>query len=181
LEILLPGGGVRQDNYSALRINVGFLLHKSVGYSRKFEFNEPSVQVAEDLGVSGMTGDLVFTRTAQGLFAEGTFKATTPLVCVRCLTNFEESLSIEIKELFEHPPQKETDPQLAIPQSGFLDLTSLISELFLLEIPIQPLDEPDCPGLCSICGANLRERQCDHPHVEIDERLRVLQSLLPES
>jgi uncharacterized protein len=181
LENRLPGGGVKQDNYSALRINVGFLLHQSIGYSRKFEFSEASVQVADDLGVSHLTGNLTFTRTTQGLYAEGIFTATAPLECVRCLTDFNESLSIEINELYEFPPQKETDPQLAIPQSGIIDLTSLVSELFLLEIPIQPLCQVDCLGLCAICGRRLAEGQCDHPQMEIDPRLSVLQSLLPDS
>jgi uncharacterized protein len=181
LENRLPGGGVKQDNYSALRINVGFLLHQSIGYSRKFEFSEASVQVAEDLDVSDLNGVLTFTRTTQGLYADGIFTATAPLECVRCLTDFHETLSIRINELYEYPPQKETDPQLAIPQSGIIDLTSLISELFVLEIPIQPLCQGDCLGLCAICGSKLSEGQCVHPQVQIDPRLSVLQSLLSDS
>jgi uncharacterized protein len=33
----------------------------------------------------------------------------------------------------------------------------------LLAFPISPLCDPDCKGLCPICGENLNEVQCSHP------------------
>jgi len=97
---------VKQNNYNPLRINVGFLLDESVGTSRKFEFDHPIVQIDEDLDVCDLRGEVTFTRTAQGLYAHGTLSASTPLECVRCLSEFEQELSIEINELFEYPAQK---------------------------------------------------------------------------
>jgi uncharacterized protein len=151
LEILLPGGGVKQNNYNPLRINVGFLLRESIGISRKFEFDEQTVQIGDDLDVYDLQGEVTFTRTTQGLYAHGTFSASTPLECVRCLSDFKQELSIEISELFEYPPKQETDPMLAIPDTGVLNLTRLYRELLLLELPIQPVCRMDCQGLCPIC------------------------------
>jgi uncharacterized protein len=181
LEILLPGGGVKQNNYNPLRINVGFLLHESVGTSRKFEFDHPTVQIGEDLDVCDLKGEVTFTRTAQGLYAHGTLRASTPLVCVRCLSDYQQALSIEISELFEHPAKKETDPILAIPETGILDMTGLCRELLLLELPIQSVCSPDCQGLCPICGNPLNEGSCEHPEMEVDPRLAVLKTLLADS
>jgi uncharacterized protein len=181
LEILLPGGGVKQKYYNPLRINVGFLLHESVGVSRKFEFDEPTVQVDNDLDVYDFQGTIEFTRTAQGLYAHGTFLASTPLECVRCLTDFRQELSIEIDELFIYPADKEEDPLLNVPETGVVDLTGLLGEVLTLDIPIQPVCDADCHGLCGICGKRVSEGVCDHPEVEIDPRMAVLKSLLPDS
>ncbi|OGO18506.1 MAG: hypothetical protein A2Z14_19910 [Chloroflexi bacterium RBG_16_48_8] len=175
------GGGVKQNNYNPLRINVGFLLYESVGTSRKFEFDEPAVQIGDDLDIFDLQGSVTFTRTAQGLYAHGTLSASTPLECVRCLSDFQQALSIEISELFEYPPKKETDPILAILETGILDLTGLCRELMLLELPIQSICSQDCQGLCPICGNPLNEGQCEHPEANIDPRLAVLRTLLKES
>lgn len=181
LETLLPGGGVKQLNHSALRINVGFLLHQDVGYSRKFEFSEKSVQIADDLDVRDLNGEVQFTRTAQGLYAHGTLKAQTWLECVRCLNKFDQQLTIEVNDLFSYPPAKDSDPLLTIPQTGILDLTELVREYLVLDIPIQPVCGTECAGLCAICGNPVEDGSCDHPEEEIDPRMAVLQSLLPKS
>ena len=181
METLLPGGGVKQLNHSALRINVGFLLHQDVGYSRKFEFNENRVQIADDLDVCDLFGDLNFTRTSQGLYAQGKLTAQAPLECVRCLNGFDQQLMIEVNDLFTYPPGKEIDPMLTIPQTGILDLTELVREYLLLDIPIQPVCGTECVGLCAICGKPMQDGKCEHPEEEIDPRMAVLQSLLPKS
>jgi uncharacterized protein len=181
LETLLPGGGVNQDKYSALRINVGFLLHQSVGYNRKFEIDETSVQIENDLDVYGLCGDIRFTRTTQGLYSQSELTANTPLVCVRCLSNFDQELTIGINDLFVYPPQKKTDPLLTIPKSGILDLTGIVREYLLLEIPIQPMCGVGCQGLCQVCGKEQSEGQCDHPQSMIDPRFEILHTLLSKS
>jgi uncharacterized protein len=181
LETLLPGGGVKQLNHSALRINVGFLLHQDVGYSRKFEFNEKSVQIADDLDARDLNGEVQYTRTAQGLYAVGTLHAQAPLECGRCLNAFDQQLTIEVNDLFTYPPGKETDPLLTIPQTGILDMTDLVREYLVLDIPIQPVCGTECAGLCAVCGNPRKDGSCDHPEEDIDPRMAVLQSLLSKS
>ena len=46
--------------------------------------------------------------------------------------------------------------------------------------PIAPLDRPDCPGLCSVCGQPLDEGEHDHGEDEIDPRLEALKAFRPE-
>lgn len=172
---------MKQLNHSALRINVGFLLHQDVGYSRKFEFNEATVQVTDDLDVSNLIGEVQFTRTAQGLYAQGKLKAQVPLECVRCLSGFDQQLTTEVNDLFSYPPDKDTDPLLAIPKTTIVDMTDLVREYLLLDIPIQPICDRGCEGMCAICGNRMSEGMCEHPEKEIDPRMAVLQSLLSES
>jgi uncharacterized protein len=178
LETGLPGGGVNPNSRHPLRLNVGFLLHESIGYSRTFDFDLPSVQVSEDLDVSHMQGELRLTRTAQGLYGQGQLRATAPLECVRCLAPFDQEISARVNDLFVYPAGASSEPLLAIPETAILDLSPLLREYFLLDVPLQPVCRPDCKGLCPECGNDLNETVCTHPASRIDPRLAGLQSLL---
>jgi uncharacterized protein len=172
---------VNLNNRHPLRLNVGFLLHQNVGFSREFDFDHPHVQIAEDLDVNDLTGELRLTRTAQGLYVSGRLLATLHLSCSRCLAEYRQSLTFEVNDLFVYPPQHATDPLLAIPETAILDLNPYAREGILLDIPIQPICRVDCRGLCPECGNNLNESVCDHPPVELDPRFSVLKTLLSES
>lgn len=161
-----------------LRLNVGFLLHESVGYSRTFDFDLPSVQVSEDLDVSHVQGELRLTRTAQGLYGQGQIRASTPLECVRCLAPFDQEIHARVNDLFVYPPGASSEPLLTIPETAILDLSPLLREYFLLDVPLQPVCRPGCKGLCPECGNNLNETACSHPASYIDPRLAGLKSLL---
>jgi len=65
-----------------------------------------------------------------------------------------------------------------LPEDGHIDLSPLVREYMLLDIPIKPLCSTDCKGLCPVCGENLNETQCGHTTESIDPRLAVLKSLL---
>jgi len=163
-----------------LCLNVGFLLHQTVGYNRTFEFDHPSVQVGDDLDVSDLRGELRLTRTSQGLYATGVLRGMTRAECGRCLAPFDQTLAIAFDDLFVCPPAKATDPLLAVPETGLLDLAPLTREYMLLEFPIQPLCRPECRGLCPECGANRNETDCAHDSPTTDPRLAGLRALLDE-
>lgn len=154
-----------------LRVNVGFLLHQSVGYGRDFDFEQRSIQVGGDLDVSFLRGSIRFTRTHQGLVAQGELTAQTKLECVRCLTEFDQSLGLTINELFVYPPTQPNDPILVVPETGILDLNPYVREALLLDVPIRPLCRPDCRGLCPECGANLNESPCEHVSGKVEPPL----------
>ncbi|MGB9586009.1 MAG: YceD family protein, partial [Anaerolineales bacterium] len=67
---------------------------------------------------------------------------------------------------------------MLLPETAQLDLSSIIREYMLLDIPISPLCKPDCKGLCPICGENQNEVTCHHDEPEIDPRLMALRSIL---
>lgn len=172
--------GVNQTTRDPLRLNVGFLLHQSVGFSRIFEFEVPSVEVGGELQVKDLSGDVRLTRTAPGLYLEGVLFAVYPMECSRCLTTFDQVLAPKLGDLFVYPPEKAEDPILKIAESGVLDLHPYLREMMLLDIPIQPVCQPGCRGLCSVCGNNLNEETCDHPEQDIDPRMAPLKTLLSE-
>ncbi len=168
------------SNRHPLRLNVGFLLHQGVGTNRSFGFDHPSVQIG-DLHAANLRGSVRFSRTAQGLYAQGDLQAETGLDCVRCLEAFSQRLTIRIDELFVYPPGQSPDPLLTIPETGILDLNPLIREYLVLDVPLRPVCRPDCKGLCPECGNNLNLAPCVHPVAEVDPRLSGLKSLISRS
>jgi uncharacterized protein len=177
----LLGGGVSLNIRHPLRLNVGFLLHENVGFSRIFDFEGIDARVGDDLALQALTGSIRFTRTAQGLLAHAELRAVTNLTCGRCLEPFEQRLRTSFDELFVYPPERATEPMLAVPKTGLLDIAPLLREYFILDIPIQPLCHADCQGLCPECGNNRNLQACDHPSTALDPRLAPLASLLGDA
>ena len=174
-------GGANLNHQHALRLNVGFLLNKDVGYSRNFDFQDDSIHIGDDLVVSNFNGLARLTRTGQGVLVQAQFEGLIGMNCVRCLTDFAQTLTAEVNELFTYPPDKAGDPQIMITEQAILDLTPLLREVLLLDTPIQPTCKPDCRGLCPHCGENRNEIECSHPDAEIDPRMAVLKTLLSKS
>lgn len=58
----------------------------------------------------------------------------------------------------------------------FADIEALIRDTMVSELPLKPLCEPDCKGLCSQCGENLNEHP-DHHNDITDIRFAALEGL----
>ena len=83
-----------------MRLNVGFLLNESIGYSRDIEFDHPSLFIDTDLEVRDFEGSIRLTRTGQGIYTQGSLSAKTSFECVRCLSAFDQNLVAQLDELF---------------------------------------------------------------------------------
>ncbi len=153
------------------------MLNESIGYSRDIEFDFPSLIIDTDLEVHDFKGSIRLTRTGQGIFTQGDLSAKTSFECVRCLSAFDQDLHAQLDELFVYPPDKSGDEILCVHEDGNLDLSPLVREVLLLDVPIQPLCQSDCRGFCPLCGANANETVCHHPDTHIDPRLEVLKTL----
>ncbi|OGO36909.1 MAG: hypothetical protein A2W35_09885 [Chloroflexi bacterium RBG_16_57_11] len=145
-----------------LRLNVGFIIHQTVGYSRDFPFEIPSLRLPPDLDLIDFTGVVRVTRTAQGLFVQAKLQAMAASECVRCLTEFQQPLEVEFSDLYAFTLSSITEAGLLLPENGKIDLAPIVRDEMLLAFPIKPLCRPDCKGLCPICGENRNEINC-HP------------------
>jgi uncharacterized protein len=166
------------DPHSPLRLNVGFIVAQSAGFSRDFPYDLPQINISPDIQVSCLKGSIRATRTPQGILLQVNLNAQTDLECVRCLNIFQQSLNITFTELYAFSQRYVTDSGLLMPETGIIDLHPLLREYILLEIPISPLCFPDCEGLCPICGNNLNESKCIHDDQTVDARLASLKTLL---
>jgi uncharacterized protein len=163
-----------------LRLNVGFFVNQSVGYSREFPFEFPELRLEPDLDLKNLAGTARITRTPQGLLVQLKMHATLQSECARCLTEIEQPLEISFTELYAFSPRTVTESGLILPEDGHIDLAPLVREYMLLEIPISPICRPDCLGLCPVCGESLNENTHHHEEEFIDPRLEGLKKLLDE-
>jgi uncharacterized protein len=166
------------DPHSPLRLNVGFIVAQSAGFFRDFPFDLPQINIPPDLQTISLNGSIRATRTPQGILLQEDFTVQTSLECVRCLTDFQQSLDVNFTELYAFSQRYVTDTGLLMPESGVIDLSPVLREYILLAIPISPLCRPDCIGLCPICGNNLNEVTCSHDDDIGDPRLASLKTLL---
>jgi len=166
---------VAHDN--PFRLNVGFIAHEQVGYSREFLFEIPAL-VLEDLPLHDLVGHITVSRTPQGLLFQAHLEATTPAECVRCLEPFEQKLVADFTELYAFSPKNAGESGLLYPESGQIDVAPLVREYMWLDFPIKPLCAEDCKGLCPVCGANRNVEDCGHTVEHIDPRLEILKTLL---
>ncbi len=159
------------------RINVGFIVHEEVGYSHEIPFEFDSAKL-EDLEVSNLVGSVHIGRTPQGLIVQGQFSADVSLECARCLKPFTQGLDWEITELFAFNKDSVSETGLMLPEDMQIDLAPMLREYALLEVPINPLHDPDCKGLCIECGQDLNVRDCGHSQHPNDSPFAALKKLL---
>jgi len=164
-----------------LRLNVGFIIHQTIGYSRDFPLGAPQLSIPPDLSIKDFAGVVRVTRTAQGLLVQGKAHGIVQSECVRCLEAVEQPLEVEFTELYAFTAASVTESGLFVPENGQLELAPVIREEMLVAIPMSSLCRPDCRGLCPLCGENLNQSPVhSHQDDEIDPRLSALKSLLQE-
>jgi uncharacterized protein len=136
-------------------------------------------QAPSDLGVElarvPAGADLELEVQLEGV-AEGvlvTASATVPLAgeCARCLEPFTSATTVRFQELFTLEPEEDSDParpdgeeSYLLDGSGHLDLEPALRDAVVLELPLSPLCEDGCQGLCVECGVRLADAGSGHGH-----------------
>ena len=162
------------------RLNVGFIVHQEVGYHHEFPFEYDQIQISDDLDLRHLAGTTTIGRTPQGLIVQGNFTAQLQLECVRCLAPFDFALGWEMTELYAFKKKSISESGLLLPEDMHIDLTPLIREYALLEVPIKPVCKPTCKGLCPVCGEDLNQVDCGHHQRSEESPFAVLKDLLEE-
>jgi uncharacterized protein len=116
----------------------------------------------------------------------GKISARTETECNRCLQAVEMSLEFPFDAIFvtgeNYTQEKEAelkadDLEVSVFEGDKIDLTELVREQILLNLPAQAFCREDCQGLCQKCGANLNLIDCNCEEKEIDPRWSKLQNL----
>jgi len=148
-----------------------------VGMHRACEIAEPPIEDGELVCVQPITGSIGFTNSGSALILEGHVTTRVALSCSRCLAPMEAAIAAVVSEQF--PLVRHSGPytrgSIAMvqeddaPMAGglftgpLMNLTELLRQILLLELPSHPLHREDCLGLCPRCGHDLNEGPCDCP------------------
>lgn len=159
------------------RINVGFIVHEEVGYSHEIPLEFDHVKL-DDFEVANFNGTARIGRTPQGLIVQGAFSGDTKLQCARCLKDFAQPLKWGFTELYAFDKDSASETGVLLPEDRQIDLAPMLREYALLEVPINPLHDEECKGLCIECGQDLNLKDCGHNQGNEDSPFSVLKKLL---
>ena len=171
-------------------INVAGLLGDGVGATRTIEIADATVALPGDLVLARpISGRVRLIHENRGIVAD--IHLTTALAgeCARCLRPVTTPIVIDLEEEYlpsvdlstgRPVPAGEEPEALRLTDHHELDLRPSVADAISLAEPIAPLDRPDCPGLCMVCGLPLDEGVHDHPTDDIDPRLEALRGFIPD-
>lgn len=101
------------------------------------------------------------------LRAVGNYRAPLTIFCSRCLKPSSEIIEGEIKGVFvpagygEEVEYEDGEYRVEYEEET-ISLWSLIRQDVLVIVPMQPLCDSDCKGLCPQCGQDLNKEDCGH-------------------
>jgi uncharacterized protein len=150
-----------------------------------------AVEAGEDIHV-----DMRLESVTQGILMSAQVSAIADGTCMRCLEPLELQIDRRIQELYRYAPDKKVhtkaqrkaaeiddmdeDEDLML-EGDEIDLEAPIRDAIVLDLPINPVCQDDCPGLCPGCGVKWTLLDRDHGHELIDPRWKGLAGLETEN
>ena len=128
--------------------------------------------------------DMVYVRSGDDLWFNGTIAGALMGQCSRCLAEYTIPLARTFSVALS--PQRTLDRELELSSdelsAGFyseekIDVSAIVQEEVILALPSQPLCKEDCCGLCAQCGTNLNIDSCTCRPAWQDPRLAALATL----
>lgn len=131
--------------------------------------------------------DVQLEDVSEGVLVTAEVSAPLAGECARCLDEFTSSTQVRFQELFvpERGGMAGSDTADGTSDDGYLldgallDLEPALRDALVLELPLSPLCDVDCQGLCSTCGIPLADAEPDHGHPSDGGVWAVLKDLFP--
>ena len=147
-----------------------------------FVFENSNYQLENSVKTKGsltFKGELVYFR--------GEVAASIILTCARCLKHFNSSIQTAMQVDFLPKENKPDEEEIELETSDLdiyfydnvnINLFQPVYDQLIISIPIKPLCNVNCNGLCPRCGQNLNEKKCKCPDdIKVDPRLAPLEKL----
>ena len=161
-------------NTGDMLFNVSSLLTGSVGDEIRFHFADETVG-NEGIEFRNVEARGRLMRTDRTVFADLKVKAECETDCSRCLIETVAPLSLDFTEEFRpentdlmasHRDWFEdfgtdlVDDALTIDSGNVLDISIALWQALCAAMPMNPLCDPDCKGMCTDCSADLNRQKC---------------------
>lgn len=159
---------------SAMLFNVSGLLTGSVGDELRFHFANETLE-SDGLSFHEVEARGKLMRTDRTVFADVKVEAQVDAECSRCLVDTVMALSFNFAEefkpsnadlmashrgWFEEYVTEENDEALIIDSANVLDISTALWQGLSAAMPMNPLCDPTCKGMCSRCLADLNVGSC---------------------
>jgi uncharacterized protein len=121
--------------------------------------------------------ELRITGASTGTVFELDFNVRLHGPCQRCLADAVLDRRIRGREY--HASSRDADEELRSPyiSDDRLDLSAWARDAIALDLPEQILHDPDCAGLCPVCGKDLNVEPHEHEEQQSDPRWEALAEL----
>jgi len=173
-----------------VRINISN-LDRDVGDSVEFALKEnfppldfmgEEIVFPEPLHIDGI---IMYTNI--GYLVKGRVTGSIRRLCGRCSELYEENFDSEFDAIFrraDENPQELGHEEGEIEEGmefftftdAWIDLSDIVQECIITEIPMKALCREDCLGLCPVCGQNRNIEACTCENNQVDERLAGLKA-----
>lgn len=171
-----------------MHYNVAQLLKEPIGSLRSYQLDEKftGAQKCAD----SVSGPVQMVRVHNGILVRATLEVRSNLICSRCLGEFPTASQLMIEEEFfptvdpqtgrKVSQQEDAEEAAFIDSNHILDLTGITNECVITNLPMKPLCEVNCRGLCQSCGANRNLESCECVNQSMDPRWAALAGLAPK-
>lgn len=123
-----------------------------------------------------VAAELDVTRASSGTVLELAFDLTLHGPCFRCLADAELPLALRLREYQATKPTSD-DERSEYLVDDVLDLSAWAHDEVVLALPDKILHDPDCAGLCPVCGKDLNVEPHEHVEETVDPRWAALSEL----
>jgi len=140
--------------------------------------------------VAPLRTQLRVIRVGDMVEIEGSVESRLRFSCGRCLGEFEEPLlsrfaltyARELPEVVDEAEGGEVELSaeemgLSLFHGDEIDLAEAIAEQVVMALPMRPLCQENCRGLCPECGANLNEIDCGCVRPTFNAKFAALKDL----
>lgn len=127
--------------------------------------------------------DVTVRRVEDEVFLNGFLDFTVRYTCARCLTEYDENyrqplnLVLQLVPEEQVPDEEQDEFVLVASNQKSYNLVRYARDLITVSLPLKPICRENCQGLCSQCGTNLNENNCDCHKERIDPRWDGLRKL----
>ncbi len=155
-------------------------LRKKTGYEKEFTGKISRLEIElqgdvyefRDLRVDGLAKNV-----SGKIYVKGNMKAMVNLNCSLCLSPFSTSMDVPFEETYYAASSRDLNEIDGIGrnyQGDQINLRDVIIEGLILSLPMKPVCNSACKGLCPTCGCNLHAEKCECSGQAIDPRLSAL-------
>lgn len=129
------------------------------------------VEIVEDVSVVGQ----VFYND-DSIYLKANLKTKAKCICSRCLQEYITDFDCDIYEKLTL--EEAESEEYYFVEKERLNLTVVVNDALVLNMPVKLICNDNCKGLCLACGVNMNTEHCDCDKDQIDPRLAKLKDLL---
>jgi len=125
--------------------------------------------------------DLTMQSVTEGVYVSGHVSGPLAGECGRCLRPIEDTVDVDVAELYAYADsttdETAEEDEVGRIEGDLIDLEPVVRDAIVLALPVNPVCDEDCRGLCPDCGVPWDDLPADHGHTVTDPRWAALSKL----